>query len=141
MQRNVGDWQHSVGMVPEAIPTACGPRGFRCSPLQTRASAIGDDPDMDTNSEPSRRPRAAATPVGPATITAEVAIPAELRPGDSLVCQRLESSAGSLLRLGYRRSDRMIRGPVAVTPAELSALVDAAGANPAIREVVQASRK
>jgi hypothetical protein len=72
-------------------------------------------------------PRRVATPHGPATVVAEASVPAAGRPDECLVLQRLETPSGDLIRLGYRRGDRMLRGPVSATAAELAALRIAAG--------------
>ena len=83
---------------------------------------------MEPTADTPPRSRTSSTPVGPALITAEAAIPSSLRDGDDVVCQRLDSPAGPLVRIAYRRGDRVLRGPVAVTLPDLSALVEAARA-------------
>jgi hypothetical protein len=77
---------------------------------------------MTESEAPRARRRTASTPFGAGAVTAEIAIPAESRPGDELVAQRIETGAGPLLRVAYRRADRMLRGPVSATPADAAAL-------------------
>jgi hypothetical protein len=77
---------------------------------------------MDTSDPTKPARRTASTPVGAGTVIAEVFVPAELRPGDELVAQRVDTPAGPVLRLAYRRADRILRGPVSVTLAEGRAL-------------------
>jgi hypothetical protein len=69
--------------------------------------------------------RVVTTPCGPGRVVAETAIPAESRPGEELVVQRVATATGELMRIGYRRGDRMMRGPVSATAPELAALRDA----------------
>jgi hypothetical protein len=79
-----------------------------------------------TASDAPRAPRrTASTPFGAGVVTAEIAIAAESRPGDELVAQRVETDGGPLLRVAYRRADRMLRGPVSATPADAAALREA----------------
>jgi hypothetical protein len=80
---------------------------------------------MEPSTAPAHRPRTSATPVGPATITGETAIPSALRDGDEVVLQHLESPVGPLVRVAYRRADRVLRGPIAMTPDEAAALAEA----------------
>lgn len=80
--------------------------------------------------------RTASTPVGTGTITAEISIDAELRPGDALVAQRIETVAGPLVRLAYRRGDGVLRGPVSATPADARGLVEVLRANEAFKDVL-----
>jgi hypothetical protein len=70
----------------------------------------------------SPKPKTVASPLGPARVVAEAAVAAEGRAGEELVVQRLETPEGPLVRLGYRRDGRMLRGPMSATPAELAAL-------------------
>jgi hypothetical protein len=67
-----------------------------------------------------------ATPFGRASLVAEAAVSADGRPGEELVVQRLDTADGPLVRVGYRRDGRVLRGPVSATPAALRALLDAA---------------
>ena len=67
-----------------------------------------------------------ATPFGRARLVAEAAVSADGRPGEELVMQRLDAGGSALVRFGYRRDGRMLRGPVSATPAALRALLDAA---------------
>jgi hypothetical protein len=67
-----------------------------------------------------------ATPFGRASLVAEAAVSAEGRSGEELVVQRLDTAEGPLVRLGYRRDGRVVRGPVSATPATLRALLEAA---------------
>lgn len=67
-----------------------------------------------------------ASPLGPARVVAETAIAAAGRDGEELVAQRLEVGDVALVRLGYRREGRVLRGPVSATPEELAALLKAA---------------
>jgi hypothetical protein len=67
-----------------------------------------------------------ATPFGRATLVAEAAVSAGGRPDEELVVQRLDTAEGPLVRVGYRRDGRILRGPVSATPEALRALLDAA---------------
>lgn len=71
----------------------------------------------------SSKPKTVASPLGPARVVAEAAVAAGGRAGEELVVQRLDTAAGPLIRLGYRREGRMLRGPMSATPAELAALL------------------
>jgi hypothetical protein len=75
-----------------------------------------------------------ATPFGRASLVAEAAVSAGGRPGEELVVQRLDTADGPLIRVGYRRDGRILRGPVSATPAALRALLDAA--TPAVLDKV-----
>ena len=87
--------------------------------------------------EPVRPPRrTAATPFGTGTVTAEISVPAESRPVDELVAQRVETGAGPLLRLAYRRADAVLRGPVSATPADAAALRSALVADSSFDDVL-----
>ena len=81
---------------------------------------------MEPITEQAPRLRTSATPVGPAVISGETALPSSLREGDEVVLQHLDSPVGPLVRLAYRRADRVLRGPVAMTPDEAARLFDAA---------------
>ncbi len=71
----------------------------------------------------SPKPKTVASPLGPARVVAEAAVAAGGRAGEELVLQRLDTPDGPLVRLGYRRDGRMLRGPMSATPAELAALL------------------
>jgi hypothetical protein len=65
-------------------------------------------------------------PAGRARLVAEVATRPEGRPQEELVVQALEAEDGEpLLRVGYRRDGRMVRGPMTATAPDLGALVSA----------------
>ena len=66
-----------------------------------------------------------ATPFGRGTLVAEAAVSSGGRPDEELVVQRLDTADGPLVRVGYRRNGRMLRGPVSATPEALRALLDA----------------
>jgi hypothetical protein len=85
---------------------------------------------MDTTTVRTTRTATAATPLGAAAVVAELRLPASLREGDEIVLQRLDSAAGPLVRLGYRRADRMIRGPVSLTRADVETLRALVAATP-----------
>ena len=85
---------------------------------------------MDTTTVRAPRTATAATPLGAAAVVAELRLPASLREGDEIVLQRLDSAAGPLVRLGYRRADRMIRGPVSLAPADVATLRAMVAATP-----------
>ena len=91
---------------------------------------------MDTETAPTAPARTAATPVGTAPVIAEARVAASLREGDEIVLQRLASDAGPLLRLGYRRADRMIRGPVSLATDDVARLLRAVRADPGFEEVL-----
>jgi len=82
-----------------------------------------------------RAPRAArvAVPGGSARLAGEVRLVPDARPDEEILLQALEPrDAPALLRLGYRRGGRTIRGPVSATTAELQALLALARADPVI---------
>jgi hypothetical protein len=81
-----------------------------------------------------------ATPFGRASLVAEAAVSADGRPGEELVVQRLDTADGPLVRLGYRRDGRILRGPVSATPAAFRALLGAAK-KAGIEEVLLPQRK
>jgi len=64
-----------------------------------------------------------ATPFGRATLVAEAAVSAGGRPDEELVVPRLDTAEGPLVRVGYRRDGRILRGPVSASGV---ALLDAA---------------
>jgi hypothetical protein len=73
---------------------------------------------------PPARPRRVSLPGGSARVAGEVRLAVAERPDEELVLQALDrGDAAPLLRLGYRRGDRMIRGPVSATSDELLALL------------------
>jgi hypothetical protein len=98
----------------------CGPGGFLDGPRTTPDSALCFDRAMEKTSP---KPKTVASPLGPARVVAEAAVAVEGRAGEELVLQRLDTSEGPLVRLGYRRDGRMLRGPMSATPAELAALL------------------
>lgn len=49
-----------------------------------------------------------------------------LRAGDLCVIERIEGGETSLVRLGYERSDRMLRGPLTMPLGELLLLLETA---------------
>ena len=81
-----------------------------------------------------------ATPFGRASLVAEAAVSADGRPGEELVVQRLATADGPLVRVGYRRDGRVLRGPVSATPAALRALLGAVK-KAGIEEVLLPQRK
>lgn len=97
-----------------------GPGGFLDGPRTTPGMSVCFDRDME---KPPPKPKTVASPLGPARVVAEAAVPAEGRAGEELVVQRLDTAGGPLIRLGYRRAGRMMRGPMSATPAELAALL------------------
>ena len=82
-------------------------------------------PHDTTPTAPERpRVRRVSLPGGSARVAGEVRLEVAERPGEELVLQALDrGEAAPLLRLGYRRGDRMIRGPVSATSAELLELL------------------
>jgi hypothetical protein len=90
--------------------------------------------DMPTGSAPPRR--TIATPQGNAKLIDEIVVPSSFGPEDELVLQRLETSDGPLLRAGYRRAGRMLRGPVSATPEEVSELLRAATRSSSLSQVL-----
>jgi hypothetical protein len=103
---------------PSRFP--CGPGGFLDGPRTTPGEAVCFDRDMEKTSP---KQQTVASPLGPARVVAEASVAAEGRAGEELVLQRLDTPDGPLVRLGYRREGRMLRGPMSATPAELSALL------------------
>jgi hypothetical protein len=97
-----------------------GPGGFLDGPCTTPGTAPCFDRDMEKTSP---KPKTVASPLGPARVVAEAAVAPEGRAGEELVVQRLDTAEGPLVRLGYRRDGRMLRGPMSATPAELAALL------------------
>ena len=100
----------------------CGPGAFLDGPRTTPDRALCFDRDMEKTSP---KPKTVASPLGPAWVVAEAAVPAEGRAGEELVLQRLDTPEGPLVRLGYRRDGRMLRGPMSATPDEFAALLRA----------------
>ena len=89
--------------------------------------------DEDRSSRPADRRPLVAAPGGPARLRAEVSIRPAARPDEEIVVQGLEAADGApLLRLGYRRSGRMLRGPVTVAPDELTSLAAAVRLDPVL---------
>ncbi len=78
---------------------------------------------MEPTTEQAPRTRTSATPVGRAVISADACLPSSLREGDEIVVQHLDSPVGPLVRLAYRRADRVLRGPVTMTPDEVEQLL------------------
>jgi hypothetical protein len=101
-------------------PFPFGPGGFLDGPCTTPGTTPWFDRDMEKTSP---KPKTVASPLGPARVVAEVAVAAGDRAGEELVLQRLDTAEGPLVRLGYRREGRMLRGPMSATPAELAALL------------------
>jgi hypothetical protein len=81
--------------------------------------------DHTTRADPPPvRPRRVSLPGGSARVAGEVRLAVAERPDEELVLQALDrGDAAPLLRLGYRRGDRMVRGPVSATSDELLALL------------------
>ena len=97
-----------------------GPGAFLDGPRTTRDTGLCFDRGMEKTSP---KPKTVASPLGPARVVAEAAVAAGGRAGEELVLQRLDTSEGPLVRLGYRRDGRMLRGPMSATPAEFAALL------------------
>jgi hypothetical protein len=86
------------------------------------------------------RPRRVAIPGGSARLAAEVRLVTEARPDEEILLQALEcDDAPALLRLGYRRGGRTIRGPVSASVAELHALLALARADATLAELLAAA--
>ncbi len=76
------------------------------------------------------RPARVAVPGGSARLAAEVRLVPAGRPDEEILLQALDAGEGpALLRLGYRRAGRTIRGPVSATVEELHALLALARAD------------
>jgi hypothetical protein len=87
---------------------------------------------------PRRAPKV-AVPGGSARLAAEVRLVPAGRPDEEIVLQALDAGEGAaLLRLGYRRAGRTIRGPVSATADELHALLALARAEPALATLLEA---
>lgn len=80
---------------------------------------------------PAASPRRVAIPGGSALVVDEIRVPARGRDDESLIAQALAGPDGPLVRVGYGRSGRVVRGPVTVAPGELADLVGAIRAHPA----------
>jgi hypothetical protein len=88
----------------------------------------------------SRGERRVTVPGGSARLVAEISVRPDARPDEEITLQALETGEGeALVRLGYRREGRMLRGPVTATPAELAALVAAARREPALEAALPAA--
>jgi hypothetical protein len=97
-------------------------------------------PDDTTPTAPATpRVRRVSLPGGSARVAGEVRLTVAERPEEELVLQALErGDAAPLLRLGYRRGDRMIRGPVSATSGELLELLRLARADDGLAAVLPA---
>ncbi len=86
-----------------------------------------------THPTPTEQPRATiAVPGGRAILVAEVVETGDNETGD-FVLQALERSDGScFVRIGYRRSGRLIRGPISIPPPAWTRLLAQAGRHPQI---------
>lgn len=119
---------------PVAI-RAHGARPARPSvpPMDATAPIADPVPTATAETAPARAPRArrVAIPGGHAEVLDEVRLAVAARPGEQLVAQALATADGPLLRVGYARAGRVVRGPVTATPAEVLALANAVQARPA----------
>ncbi len=80
-----------------------------------------------------------AVPGGRARLLGELAEAGDAEGGD-IIIQALERSDGfQLIRLGYRRNGRLIRGPVSIPPDAWRRLLLQADADPVIAPLVNAS--
>jgi hypothetical protein len=120
MQRKVGNGLHVACIVRDGVTVPVRSGGFLDGPRTTPGSGLCFDRDMEKTSP---KPKTVASPLGPARVVAEAAVAAAGRAGEELVLQRLDTAAGPLVRLGYRRDGRMLRGPMSATPAELAELL------------------
>ena len=95
--------------------------------------------DTTPTATPSARVRRVGLPGGSARVAGEVRRAVGERPDEERVLQALERrDAAPLLRLGYRRGDRMIRGPVSATSDELLELLRLARGDEGLAAVLPA---
>jgi hypothetical protein len=99
------------------------------------ASSAGDE-SISPAARAPRDPRPVVNvPDGRARLVGEVAVRPSDRPDEELVVQALESQDGEpLVRVGYRRHGRMLRGPMTAAAADLAALVVALRADSVLPE-------
>ena len=76
-------------------------------------------------------------PGGRARLLAEIVESGDSETGD-IVLQALERNDGfQLIRVGYRRNGRMVRGPVSVSPRTWKRLISKAGADAVIAPLIE----
>lgn len=91
--------------------------------MRTSGATPSSNPSP-TTAEPRRR--RVSYPGGTGAVAERSERPCTLRAGDRCVIERIDGHDATLVRLGYQRSDRMLRGPLTMPMTELLQLLEAA---------------